>query len=303
MDADRRINRLARRQHGLITRRQALDAGAHRRSIDRKLTSGLWAPIRRGVFAIEGSPRTWEQAVLSACLAVAVPAVASHATAAKLWQLAKVPPHDVIHVLGPTSASASRAGIHLHRTNRLDPADVAVHRQVPLTSVARTILDCGHALGPAVTGKVIDDALRRRILHIEQLRACFARLAAPGRGGLDPVRTALADRLPGYDPGESDLELRALHAIRRLGLPTPVQQHRVQAGGRRFRLDLAYPADHVGVELDGWDPHGTRSAFDDDRTRDALLLAAGWRVAHFTSATSDEIMHEVIGELLDGKAA
>jgi len=303
VDADRRINHLARRQHGLVTRQQVLEAGAHRRSIDRKLANGLWTPVRRGVFVVEGSPRTWDQSVLSACLAVAAPVVVSHSTAAQLWQLAKAPGSDAVHLLGPTSTSASRAGVVVHRTNQLHPVDRSRRRGIPVTSVARTIVDNASSLGASATGTMVDDALRRRLLQIEHLRACFARLTAPGRGGLGPVRQTLAERLPGYDPGESDLELRTLHVIRRLGLPVPVQQHRVQVGGRRFRLDLAYPASRIGIELDGWDPHGTRSAFDGDRVRDALLLVDGWRIAHFTSATPEDTMHSILGSLLDAQAA
>lgn len=302
MDADQRINRLARRQHGLITRRQALAAGAHRRSIDRKLGSGLWVPVRRGVFAIDGSPRTWEQTVLAACLAAAAPVSASHATAARLWGLSRMPATDSIHLLGDLASSVRREGVVLHRTARLEAVDVATYRRIPVTSVARTIVDCSGWLGSTTTGEVLDDAMRRRLVTLERVRACSARTAAPGRGPLGPIRTVLADRLAGYDPGESDLELRALQALRLAGHPAPIQQHRVHIAPKRFRLDLAYPDHMLGIELDGWDPHGVRSAFDDDRARDALLATAGWQVVHFTSNTIGDIADRV-GTLLATRAA
>lgn len=302
MDADQRINRLARRQHGLITRRQALEEGAHRRSIDRKLGSGLWTPVRRGVFAIDGSPRTWEQTVLAACLAAAAPVSASHATAARLWGLSRVPAVEGIHLLGEPTSSLRRDGVVLHRTAHLEAVDLAKHRHVPVTSVARTIVDCSGWLDRSTTGEVLDEALRQRLVTLERVRACSARTAAPGRGPLGPIRSVLADRLPGYDPGESDLELRALQALRKAGHPTPVQQHRVQIARKRFRLDLAYPDHQLGIELDGWDPHGVRSAFDDDRARDALLATAGWQIVHFTSNTISDIA-ETIRALLVTRAA
>jgi very-short-patch-repair endonuclease len=48
------------------------------------------------------------------------------------------------------------------------------------------------------------------------------------------------------------------------------------------RFDLAWPEVGLAVEVDGWETHGTREAFQDDRERDALMVAMGWRVLRFT---------------------
>lgn len=66
MEADRSINDLARRHHGLITRQQALSLGAPPSGIEWKLVRGQWLVLRPGVYAIAGAPPTWEQAVLAA---------------------------------------------------------------------------------------------------------------------------------------------------------------------------------------------------------------------------------------------
>ncbi len=70
--------------------------------------------------------------------------------------------------------------------------------------------------------------------------------------------------------------MRAL--VRQAGLPQPVSQHVIG----RYRLDFAWPELRVAVETDGWATHGRRQAFEDDRARDAFLLAAGWRVLRVT---------------------
>jgi very-short-patch-repair endonuclease len=63
-----------------------------------------------------------------------------------------------------------------------------------------------------------------------------------------------------------------------------VHQHPVEVGGRRRHLDLAYPAERLGIEFDGFAEHGLlRSTFDDDRVRDNDLRLAGWLMLHFTS--------------------
>ena len=49
-----------------------------------------------------------------------------------------------------------------------------------------------------------------------------------------------------------------------------------------YRLDFAWPERKVIVETDGWATHGRRAAFEDDRAKDATLLAAGWRVLRVT---------------------
>jgi very-short-patch-repair endonuclease len=134
---------------------------------------------------------------------------------------------------------------------------------------------------------VLDDALRRRLIRLDRLRSCLGRLAkAPGRRTA-VVQDLLAARLPGYDPGDSDLETTVLRLLVASGLPAPVQQHRVRIAGRTFRIDLAYPDRRVAIELDGWEFHKTRTAFDSDRSRANLLVAAGWTLVRFTSRSAE----------------
>jgi very-short-patch-repair endonuclease len=98
------------------------------------------------------------------------------------------------------------------------------------------------------------------------------------------VREALArnlirpEQLPFERPTENDFEDRMRALVERAGLPQPVAQHRVG----RYRLDFAWPQLKVAVETDGWATHGRRRAFEDDRAKDAFLLAAGWRVLRVT---------------------
>lgn len=105
---------------------------------------------------------------------------------------------------------------------------------------------------------MVDDALRRKLVRLSDLRACHERIATgPGRRATVAMRAVLAERQPGYDPGGSDRELWVRKVLVAAGLPPPVQQYRVWVGSRWFDLDLAYPAKLVGLEFDGWDTHGT----------------------------------------------
>ena len=64
------------------------------------------------------------------------------------------------------------------------------------------------------------------------------------------------------------------------------------------RLDKCYVDEKLVLESDGFDPHSTRRAFDDDRQRNNELLLAGYRVLHFTAESTDfEIARTVAAAL------
>jgi len=192
-----------------------------------------------------------------------------------------------IEVLTPPGRRIGLAGVRGHRSSALFSGDLTVLRCVPVTTPERTLTDLSARVGPDALGRMLDAALRERLIRLDRLRSCVARLAAsPGRRPA-VLQTLLAERLPGYDPGDSDLEIRVLRLLTANGFPPPVPQYRVRVGGRRLRIDLAYRDVKLAVELDGWEYHRTRTAFDDDRARANLLVADGWSLVRFTSRSSD----------------
>src|SRR5229473_2426388 len=101
--------------------------------------------------------------------------------------------------------------------------------------------------------------------------------------GTTVMRKLLAERDPGYAPPESEGEALFYALIEGSNLPLGVRQFPVWDGKRWRRLDYAWPNPGVGTEFDGWETHGTRAAFQDDRTRDRGLQIRGWRVLHYTA--------------------
>jgi hypothetical protein len=101
------------------------------------------------------------------------------------------------------------------------------------------------------------------------------------------VHRVLALRIPGYHPLHSDFETRVLRVLTSAGLPVPRQQYPMDVDGQPIHLDLAYPDAHLAIELDSWKWHGTRSAFDDDRWRDASLVKMHWLTLRLTYTMSD----------------
>src|SRR4051812_8371147 len=122
--------RVATEQHGLFTSEQWRAAGLSRRQLRYRLASGLVREVQPGVFAMGGAPETLEQKVLAACLSVG--GVASHRCAAHLWGFRKFEAESV-EVLVRKDHTPSRTGIKVRRTVRLEDADVAVLRGIPIT--------------------------------------------------------------------------------------------------------------------------------------------------------------------------
>ena len=299
VDVHRQLTRIAAAQHGLITADQARIAGlglSQRRWLTR---SGRWLALRPGVYALAGSPPSRAQQVAAVALCLQPGAWLSHATAGWLWGFRDVE-GDEIEVITSLERRVGLVGVRSHRSGCLFSADLTVHGRLPVTSPERTLVDLSGRLAAADLAGVLDDGLRRHVLRLERLRRCVDRLAcAPGRR-LAAVQGLLAARLPGYDPGDSDLETRVLRLLVRNGLPVPVQQYRVRLAGRAFRVDLAYPDSRLAIELDGWEYHRSRTAFDQDRSRANALVVAGWSVVRFTSRSSDD---EIIGCVSAARAA
>lgn len=294
---ERDLIELASRQHGIVTHQQVLTAGWTDAVISRRLRTGRWKRLRSGVYIVGGVPPSWEQLVLGACLAGGPDVVASHRTAARLWGLVSADGRTEVTVAGVRRVRLPQTKVH--QSVLLPALDRTRRRGVPVTNLARTLADTSSHQDPLTVGLWLDQAMRNEHLSLLELRSCVARLSGPGRRDLRPIRAALALRLPGYDPGDSELEVRALRALHDSGLPAPVQQFQVRRlDGRLARIDLAYPAEMVAIELDGWDHHGRRSAFDPDRIRRNELTLLGWNVYQFTSTMSDDVLTATIAAAL-----
>ena len=239
------------------------------------------------------------QAVAASAFSLQPRAWVSHETAGRLWGFV-VTECEAIDVLVDLERRVKMAGVHSHRSGALFTADLSHHLRIPVTTPERTLVDLSASVSPATLAKMVDDGLRRRLLRLGRLSTCVARLPkSPGRRPA-VIQELLAERLPGYDPGDSDLETRVLRALVAAGLVAPIQQHRVRVGKRTFRIDLAYPLARLAIELDGWEFHSSRTAFDDDRARANALVAAGWTLLRFTSRSTDaeivECVRAALGE-------
>jgi very-short-patch-repair endonuclease len=284
-----------RRQHGLISLRQLYHIGLDEWHARYRLERGEWRVARPGVYASEAMPQTLEQANLAVVLAVEGSLI-SHDSAGALWGFKGISP-GVIEISAELSRQVRMEGVRGHRSCLLFDEDRSRYNRIPVTSRARTIVDLSGRLSAKELGPILDDQLRRGLI-LDSVRRCIGRLPpAPGRRPT-VIHQLLAKRLKGYDPADSDLETKILRWLVTGGLPPPRQQFRVRIAGHKFRIDLSYPEAKVAIELDGWDTHRTRTAFDEDRARANLLVLDGWVILRFTSrSTADEVCQQVAAAL------
>lgn len=271
------LARRAGRRHGVVSRAEAIAAGASKSAIQRRLALGRWRVVLPGVYAIDARPPSWRQTLAAACLAAGPDGVASHASAAALRSLAGFK-ETTIEIATAESGVRHRAFI-VHRVRVLPRSDVTVVDGIPATTVARTLLDLAATRPEGLVEIALDDALHRRLVTVSQLQ----RLAGRERlRGAPALRRLIAARPAGAAVPESPLETRFVQLARQFGLPEPVRQHPITIGGRRMRLDYAYPGAMVAIENDSYRFHDGRRSWQSDRERRNLLTAAGWRVLQIT---------------------
>jgi len=271
-----RLAALAERQWGVVSLAQLRDLGLGRGAVRHRAAVGRLHRLYPGVYAVGHRFLGREARALAAVMACGPGAVLSHASAAAHWDLR---PTDAaaVDVTGARSRKGV-PGVRLHRPRSLDAQDATTHRGIPVTSVARTLLD--------VAGRVEAHQLERALAQAERLqlydrRAIEDVLArANGHRGIGSLRRAI-----GAEPAftRSDLEARFLRLVRDAGLPAPAVNAVVQAPDHpRLEVDFLWARERLIVETDGYETHRTRAAFEGDRRRDAALVAAGYAVLRFT---------------------
>jgi len=273
--SDRSAAAIAARQYGVVTRAQALAAGLTRYQIEHRVKVGRWTVVARGVYVVRGSPATWLQATLVACLAGPPGTLASHVSAAALYGLCRPPAEP--HVMVPLPASGRFRGATVHRTDfeTLIPCRA---QGIPVTHPARTILDCASVVGLDALCALVDDAFCRKLTSPAAVRTAVFQAGRSGRRGVAALEQAMEVWGPGAGP-ETPAEARLLRRLKDWGLPVPERQYVIRDEAGRFvaRVDFAWPRAKVVLEYDGERHHGPRRWLLDDE-RQIRVESLGWRV-------------------------
>lgn len=236
---------------------------------------GAFIASNKGVYAVGHRRLTGRGHWMAAVLACGPGALLSHRSGAAHWDMLR-DHRSVVDVTAPGRTRYGRAGIVVHRPRCLHPGDRTVHDGIPVTSVARTLLDLAEELPPRPLERAFEEAERPRILDMRAV----ARLCERRRGhhGLKPLLHLLHSCRSIVPETRSDLEIQFLDLCRDHGLPPPAVN--VMVAG--YEVDAFWPRGRLVVELDSRTHHQRRAAFEEDRVRDAALQLAGHRVLRVT---------------------
>jgi very-short-patch-repair endonuclease len=282
-DPDQTCDRVAAKQHGLISREQAIAAGLTPRMVSVRLGTRRWRPARHcEVYAVGAAPATWEQSVMAACIWAGPGTVASHRAAAALWRLDEQRPGRP--EVTTRRAVRSDVVVVVHRSNSLTEMDITRIGAIPATLVARTLLDLAGVVSPGCLEAAAVDACRRSLTSVPELEALLQRVGGRGCRGASALRKFLAEIDGLGSAPESPLELQVMRFLKRHRLPTPIRQFPVRDRGRLIaRVDFAYPELRIAIEADGYRYHSAPASWRRDRQKFTELSALGWIVIYVTA--------------------
>lgn len=268
------------RQHGVVSRTQALDVGVTRHQIDRRVATGEWTPLARGVYRHHLVPAGWEARLMAACLSV--DGVASHRSAIRN--------HDVRGHRSPVVEVSIEQGrwrppgnFRIHQTTQIDRIDLTEVNGIPTTGLARSVLDFAAVSSPERTNALIDVLLVDRRLSLADLTDVLVRHSRKGRDGCGRLRTALDERIGESGVPRSDFSRMVARLLVAHGLPKPEFEFEItDAAGRIGFVDLAYPDARIAIELDSVRWHLNRVSFERDPVRRNRVVNAGWTPLSFT---------------------
>jgi very-short-patch-repair endonuclease len=277
--ADGALATLAGRQHGVVSRAKLLALGLTKDALRRRVERRRLLRVREGVYAVGHEGLTDDSRRLAAVLACGPDALLSHRAAAELHGLLSSSPQFDVTV--PRHARA-RAGVAVHRSRSITPADRALIRRIPVTTIARTLVDLADVLDDQRLARAVHEADVRRVFDLRAIERVQERV--PGRQGRHRLTRVLAAYRPEPRFTRSRAERRLLELCERHGLPKP-QTNIVIAG---HEVDAYWADADLVVEVDGREAHLTRRSFREDRARDRRLSTLGIQVVRITWPDLDD---------------
>jgi very-short-patch-repair endonuclease len=271
-DVEAAIAKVAGRQHGVISRDQLRRLGLGDDAVNHRIRTKRLLSLYCSVYAVGHRNRSRESAWMAAVLAGGQGTVLSNRPAGAAWALC---------------SSAGRVEVTVPRQKRPHPRILFHHavlpaderttlNGIPITTVPRTLLDLASTLDERQLERAINEAEIKRLWDELSLHDLLHRYR--GRAGTKLVRAALRKRTEGATATKSDLEELFIRFADKAGLPRPETNTYVEG----LEVDCVWRPQRVVIEVDSWEVHRTRGAFERDREKSRILQAAGWRCVPVT---------------------
>jgi len=274
------IAELAEHQHGAVALRQLEALGLSATAVHKRAARGYLHRVHRGVYAVGRPGLNANGRLMAAILAYGPDAVASHRSAAGLWGL-RPDNRPNVEISVPRKGLRSRRGIDVHRPRNLTAEDVGVERGIPVTTLARTLVDLGDVVNRRAVETAVEQAEVLRLFDLGALESAIRR-TGPTRGRA--LIASVLEELTGPTLTESELEEAFLAIVRGAGIEDPeVNASITLRDGTPARIDFLWRERRLAVETDGHAFHRTRQSRERDARRDQLLGLAGIESIRFTA--------------------
>jgi hypothetical protein len=263
---------MATRQHGVVSIRQLEGPlGFSERAVARAVRAGRLHRIHRGVYAVGHTDLSQRGLALGAVLAVGPGALLSYRSAGWLWGIWRGAPEPFEVTSTIPRRHRAPAGLVRHRARNLEDHDRVIVDGIPVTSIARTLLDLAWMLRADQLRRVLARAEELKLLDLAAVDDVIERNR--GHHGARRLRSALAIyERPVYS--RSAFERRFVEDLIESGLPRPATGWN-ELG---YEIDVYWPEFEFGIELDAFETHGTRDAFERDHDRDLDLALSRIKV-------------------------
>jgi very-short-patch-repair endonuclease len=271
----------------VIAHHQLLRLGLSASAIQKRVLGGRLHPIYRGVYAVGHSLLGSKGRLMAAALAGGPDALISHRSAAALHGLLD-DSRAVIDVVSPTHRR-SRKGIKFHQSRQLDRAEVD---RIPVTSVARTLLDIAPVVPKRRLVYALEQLEKQWTFDLTAIESVMSRCR--GHKGLKRLRQALQEIDPEAQYAHEGLERRFIAFCKRYGVQRPAMNAVVEG----LTVDALWAQPKLIVQLDSWEHHKDRRAFEEDRRRDTVLALAGFQVLRVTDRQLTEELAATLDALL-----
>lgn len=266
-----------------MTLSQAAQHGINRAAVQRRVASGAWIRVGRGVYFVADRPATPRARLRGIVFELGDDAVVAGPTAAWWHGILARPPATTTICVPRGRHGIRRAGLSLIRRD-LDPSDVRRRKGLVVTSIPMSVLDAAVLDGAAV----LDHALLRRRVRLEEIIDVHSRY--PRRHGAPRAASLIDAAITG---ARSEAERIAHGLLRSAGITG--WRPGVEIGG--YEGDVVFDAQRLVVEIDGFAYHSGQHEFQRDRTRQNALVANGWTVLRFTWADLTERPDQVIATI------
>jgi very-short-patch-repair endonuclease len=283
------IGELAGRRHGVVSLVQLHELGVSADFARARVRAKRWYALHRGVYAVGHEALTPKSHFIAAVYACGPGSLLSHRAAGALQGL--LDSTGVIEVTARRGCKP-KPGIAVHRSRHVHRDDRAQVDGIPVTSVARTLVDLADVLNERQLTRAVRQAELLKVLDVRAIEAALERV--PGRKGRHRLRRVLV----AYQPEPRLLRSRAERRLKRLcerhHLPQP--QFNVEIAG--YEVDVYWPEAKLAVEFDGAATHHTRHAFHADRRRDRALAVEGVQTLRVTWPDLDAALAEQVRAIL-----